>query len=646
MSQIKNIFFEENGADRRVAKYWHINPETKCNDYDVIETMGPRGEVGRIQVVRGYGRSAEYVWQKFDVRDSKNLAVKAILKTVGDTTAQIRLFLEDASGNVLKRAMSDFVLSDTDWTCLELRTTVPNGCVRGTVYAISFTSGGKGEAWWWQIDVYETVTTDTSDVGLRTVGDRCGHPQERVLPTPKEMDLTMGVFHISNETLLCVSPRSRLRAIRAASHMQSVLMERLGMPLDICTSVPDPTRSSVILAFVDDLPSLRTQLGVQLPDVPNHEEGYVVYVADHFCVCAARTERGLFYATQTLIQMIPDEGDLAICGCIIRDWPTLPRRCVNIFLDFLSLDHMRELVNRMIARLKFNTVVLECSMVRWHSHPEIWQPEAGTRVELRAVQQMLADAYLDIVPLVQSLGHCSWLFYHGRNLDICEDETVPYAYNPLAPRTYDVVFDIYQEVIDLLNPTAFHIGHDEVRMRGTFPKSDKGKVMGFSKLFVDDVNRLAEFLLQQGIRPWMWADVVLGEALASQIELLPREIVMVDWQYVPFQKYASTEFLKASGFDVLGATWWNPKNIQTFSEYVERIGAMGMLQTTWLGHFASAKWMSDIQQYEAHVYAAEHFWAGSAVSRGEYVNQIAREFVLNALPTRLEASIPDWGEHW
>lgn len=354
----------------------------------------------------------------------------------------------------------------------------------------------------------------------------------------------------------------------------------------------------------------------------------------------------MFYATQTVIQMLPDEGELTIGGCTIRDWPALSQRCVHIFMDFLSLDHMRELVNHMIARLKFNTVVLECSMVRWRSHPEIWQPEAGTRAELRAVQQILADAYLDVVPLVQSLGHCAWLFYHGRNLDICEDDTVPYAYNPLAPRTYDVLFDIYQEVIDLLQPTAFHIGHDEVRMIGTFPKSNQGKAMGFSKLFVEDVNRLAEFLLQQGIRPWMWADVVLGEDLAAHIDRLSRDIVMVDWQYVPFRKYASTEFLKASGFDVLGATWWNPKNIQTFAEYVERAGAMGMLQTTWLGHFSSAKWTSEARQYEAHVHAAEHFWAGAGVSRGDYVERIAGAFVRNALPTRLDAATPDWGDRW
>ncbi|GMA63158.1 beta-N-acetylhexosaminidase [Alicyclobacillus fastidiosus] len=643
-----NPDFTPGATGTKAADGWSINPETTCDDYAVELAAGPTGETGHVQIVRGKGRSAEYVWQKIDVRGEPSLTVRGWVKTVGDTTAQLRLFFMNRQGKLLKRAMSSHVLSETEWTLVELHTRVPEGSTEGTLFAISFTSGGLGESRWWSVDVRDGSPTEEAWTEDSRANDgRRTDLRAKVIPTPKEVNWGTDQFQISPESTLCVLARSGRSAIRACGNLQEVLTGRLGVPLNVRTDFDMQRDSTAVIAtLAEDLQELRDLTGLDIPPVPEHKEGYIVYISKHLCVCAANTERGLFYATQTVIQMFPSEGDLVLPTCTIRDWPELPERCVHIFVDFLSLQHMRELIGNVIGRLKFNTVVLECSMTRWLSHPEIWQPEAGTRANLRAVQQMLQDAYVDVIPLIQSLGHSAWLFCHGRNMDICEDTSVPYAYNPLAPRTYEVLFEIYQEAIDLLRPSAFHIGHDEVRMVGEFPKSNRGKGIGFSSLFVEDVRKIAKFLTDQGIRPWMWADVAFSPDVAGEISKLPPDIVMVDWQYVPFRQYVSTEQLMKAGFDVVGATWWNPRNICTFAKYAATVGAKGMMQTTWIGHFASVKWPLEIHQYIAHVHAAQSFWAVQADEPGAEFDQAADRFIRAALTTWDEAAMPEWADHW
>src|SRR5690606_652680 len=112
--------------------------------------------------------------------------------------------------------------------------------------------------------------------------------------------------------------------------------------------------------------------------------------------------------------------------------------------------------------------------------------------------------FVDLIPLIQSLGHSEWIFTNGHNLDIAEDPDMPYAYSPTNPRTYDFIFSVYQEALDFFQPKGFHIGHDEVTMRGRFPYRSRESGMSATDLILMDTIKLNDWFRERGVMVHLW----------------------------------------------------------------------------------------------------------------------------------------------
>jgi hypothetical protein len=83
------------------------------------------------------------------------------------------------------------------------------------------------------------------------------------------------------------------------------------------------------------------------------------------------------------------------------------------------------------------------------------------------------------------------------------DMTWPDSYCPSNPESYRILFDLVDEVVDLLKPRRVHIGHDEWRA-GAFCPRCRGKDTG--ELYAQDVLKIQRHLEEKGIETWMWGD--------------------------------------------------------------------------------------------------------------------------------------------
>jgi hypothetical protein len=347
-------------------------------------------------------------------------------------------------------------------------------------------------------------------------------------------------------------------------------------------------------------------------------EGYVLKVAPGYIVASGSDRRGTFYAIQTLRQLVSRNGArdgsrLLVRGAEIRDWPDHPIRAVHVVLDNHSGVFHTALIDRILSRYKVNMLIAESEYVRWESAPNIWHPQGATKAQAAAVVAAAREHLIEPVPLIQTLGHSGWLFYNDQNLDLLEmpAELAParYAYNPLNPRVYEVVLPILDEAIALFGARLLHIGHDEVRNVVPFPWSEEGRRLGFGELFVRDTLRLHAHLRERGVRTMMWGDVLLTSEYLPEIERLPRDILMVDWQYHAASRYPSLDRFRSWGFDVLAAAWYRHDNIAALAGEAHRVGTAGMVRTTWTGYFGNrnALW-SQYQQIYSYLVAADHFW--------------------------------------
>jgi len=121
-----------------------------------------------------------------------------------------------------------------------------------------------------------------------------------------------------------------------------------------------------------------------------------------------------------------------------------------------------------------------------------------------------SECHLEVIPEIPSLTHSYYLLTRHRELADVPHAEWPSTYCPTNPATYDLLFDIMDEYIEVMTPRMVHIGHDEWwgAPMGICPLCrDKDP----SELFVQDVNKIYDYLTRQGIKTVMWGDHLVEE---------------------------------------------------------------------------------------------------------------------------------------
>lgn len=326
------------------------------------------------------------------------------------------------------------------------------------------------------------------------------------------------------------------------------------------------------------------------PDATLPAEGYdIVLEADRIDVRYA-DERGGIYAALTLRQL-SECGELFVGH--LADAPDCAFRGYRVYLPGRnSMDAFRAMVD-FIVYYKYNHISLEIGgAMEYKRHPEInarWAEFAAdthrysdraheiqngypwvknsihtdngegdilTQDEVRALIDYCRSRGLEVYPEVPSLSHTDYLCM--AHPDIAERKEDPYAdtYCPSNPRSYELLFDVMDEVIDVFQPKLINIGHDEFY---SMCLCEKCRDRRPQDVFTEDVVRIHDYLAARGIRTAMWADKLLpvvsragvchGGAGAEHIReegmrtrvyypptfqcqsMLPRDILMINWYY-------------------------------------------------------------------------------------------------------------------
>lgn len=275
-------------------------------------------------------------------------------------------------------------------------------------------------------------------------------------------------------------------------------------------------------------------------------------------------------------------------------------RAVHFVLRSVELSDAKHIVD--IAQAEgFNTVqVVITDGVHLNSETWVPSPTAWTKADLLSWVTYTKNLGLQIVPEFQFLTHQEKLF-QNRFPELMYNNL---TYDPRNAVTYQKVYALIDEIIDVVHPSAISIGHDEVA-GGIGSKSCENMLP--AALFFQDVIRIHDYLKARGIQTWMWGDMLISpnefpEMLRNYLhggyahygkemrDKLPKDIVIGDWHYIDAQtNFPSLATMQNEGFQVIGTTWKNTKTINNFSRYAAQHGARGMMATTWF-HVQRKEW--------------------------------------------------------
>ncbi len=267
-------------------------------------------------------------------------------------------------------------------------------------------------------------------------------------------------------------------------------------------------------------------------------EGYIIDIADNITVYAD-TPRAMIYAANSLLGHYSD----GIERGVIYNYPRLEHRSARVFLPPKSeMPYFRKFIDTLIYH-GFNSILLEVGgCMEYKRHPEIneyWKAysrefgeyngktyhhqiskrvrnsvhtyNAGGDVysqeELSELVEYCNKRELEIIPEIPSLTHSEYILGVYPELAECDDEYLPDTCCPSNEKLHEIVFDLYDEAIEVFKPKTLHIGHDEWWVMCI---CDKCRGKDPARLFADNVNKCYDYLASKGVETMFWADKLVG----------------------------------------------------------------------------------------------------------------------------------------
>lgn len=270
---------------------------------------------------------------------------------------------------------------------------------------------------------------------------------------------------------------------------------------------------------------------VQLSIVDLDKEAYKIMIAEDKLEVEAGSKVGLNYALNTLKQISAD-GFIPVGE--IEDSPSLKIRGFHInFGSFrqMDLEEAKYLIKN-ASKLKLNTILVEYrNRFPFKKHGIVNAPIALSREEVRELVATAQEHNIEIIPLQQSIGHLGYLLQNDSYASVREENTYKDQLCPTNPDAFRAFTELATEVIEM-HPGIkyFHIGGDEARRLGYCPRcKEVVKRHSVSKLYVDYINKVSQWLTSQGITPIIWDDIICKNPEA--IDDLDRNVVIMYWEY-------------------------------------------------------------------------------------------------------------------
>ncbi len=434
----------------------------------------------------------------------------------------------------------------------------------------------------------------------------------RLVPFPKEVRLQPGVFSLGRPLVLEVPEPGR----KVIAGVISEEFKRAGLPVPKVLGASQAARVFRLSAKAGT-----PGTGVRFRDAAAQED-YALEIRQDGITGAAPGGAGLFYAAQTLVQLIRANrtaGSELPC-LTIRDWPSLRWRA---FQDDMTRGPSSTLKTLQFeadlgAFLKLNlmTYYMEYQYA-FKKHPKIGPPDGSlTPEDLAALVAYGKPRHIDILGNQQSFGHFGQILKHPEYAALREGSDVVC---PIKEETYRLLDDMYGEVCPVLPFEFFNVCCDETWELGKGPSKELAGKIGVGGVYVRHIRRIHDILQQKyKKRMMMWGDIILQHP--ENLKEIPKDTIMLTWSYdarvsfedqiVPFAK-SGYEFFVCPGVSnwsrILPDFGVAQVNIRNFVRDGVKHGAIGMLNTDWEddGEALNAvKWHAD-------AWAAECAWNAS-----------------------------------
>jgi len=217
-----------------------------------------------------------------------------------------------------------------------------------------------------------------------------------------------------------------------------------------------------------------------------------------------------------------------------KERPVVQKRGVHLDLKGLppTPDRFVSLL-KFFAAARYNVVLVEWEdSFPWTVDKRFRSPTAYTPEDIRRFQEIANALGLELIPLVQCLGHMETPLSVPGYERLREVANTSSGLNPLDAKSRELVMGMIDDVLKLMPGVKhFHLGGDEAWTLGQNP--DTGTYMkehGKGALYLRHVEPILDYLNARHIRPILWNDMMTDWDSKQLRSLAPKCDLMV-WGY-------------------------------------------------------------------------------------------------------------------
>ena len=373
--------------------------------------------------------------------------------------------------------------------------------------------------------------------------------QEQIIPKPAEITLQKGSPAMLTRNSAIVPDVRDKAFLNRAMQLQQILSEGTELPLPLKTPQDAPKNAANIIIKKDS--SLASK----------GEEAYSIQSSPRGIILSAADPKGIFYATQSLVQMMPVifhdrnadkssvQWNISRTPFGIVDYPRFSWRALMIdeARHFFGEKAIKQIIDQM-ALLKMNILHWhltddagwrieikkyprltsvgskrrETETGTWNSGKSDGTPHEGfyTQKQIRDIVQYAARRNITIVPEIEMPGHASATAVAYPFLSLKTPAEVPTtfivntAFDPTSEKTYAFLSDVLDEVVSMFPGKIIHIGGDEVRYDKQWkgvPEIEafmkKNKLKSLSDVQMHFTNRMSGIIASKGRRMMGWNEI-------------------------------------------------------------------------------------------------------------------------------------------
>ena len=418
-------------------------------------------------------------------------------------------------------------------------------------------------------------------------------PAPWIVPEPKEMERTGESFALCDGAQFVVSDRKKIETYLLDEWIIPELKGYYGITMKAVTVAEmDSSKPAIYLDESSD-PAFAKLFDPRLKAIGETDpgpEGYALLVTRGAAQAAGATERGTFWALQSLVQLIARDGDrVAIRGAQVKDWPDLQLRGSVTSLwarsDGIQSNTDRALTCvRMFARYKANALIIGGKYFKFPSYDLSGYGCQWSFQDLIDIYRLCDKYHIEVIPLGYSLCHAGlrvsfylsrtnpklwkWIVENKVLADDLSDKGHHSAdsFNATSPHAWEMCRKLNQDFIDISPNSRFLLTpFDEINppIHSYAPEGTE------DDLLVEWIRKCHEHLKENGRRMIMWPSYVaeaakfpgssasLGRTDAEGMPVsdiagrIPKDIIMADWYYGTSPDRAIYKHLKDKGFEVL-----------------------------------------------------------------------------------------------